>query len=441
MQETSSSILQEESRPVEKLSHRRSLANTVSTASSSSWSDYSVESVPSPTHSASADTLVQMIAKEMMAGLAKNEHGMNQSYENFRLTGDDTHELVNDLHSLARLMMKNTDIATVEKPDQMLRKLLRESFKQEEESENQECGSNFLDSPTRTSNSSASGATLSSSEFSGLSMNQKPSKVPSNSESPMDIWHPQFWDKNTPNDNEEGESRAFTDSSRETFTRTDSSAGHSEGKSISEFVKTLEAVTSDSDSDSSSTVSDISGLTGVFTDFGVDRDTRSRSRHKKSTPIATIAAKAPALIKGKKAKTKGRKIEYCVTFKDVIVREYSVEMAYNPGCLAGPAIGLGWQYNILDPVSVDDWEFHRRISRKGSQLLIARHEREDILRRWGFTDSQVAGLVRELNKLRNQRRQTVNNLGACKMEEAVEAARGKMKRLFFMKGKDVQTEY
>jgi len=164
-------------------------------------------------------------------------------------------------------------------------------------------------------------------------------------------------------------------------------------------------------------------LTGVFEDFPL-RESGSTGGYHHSIANTTTST---ALKKNKRA------LMNSVSFKEVQVRQYERIMTDNPSCTGGPAIGVGWRFVSEKPVSVDEWELCRRKgSRSPSELVLNRARREKLIRGLGYADREIAANVRELNRLRSQRRQTVNNLSAQKVEEAVETAKRQVKRLLFL---------
>lgn len=183
--------------------------------------------------------------------------------------------------------------------------------------------------------------------------------------------------------------------------------------------------------DDDSVLSDISGLTGVFTDF--------RRPGKKAAPLnppftPKPPVSAPTTITAK-TKTKAKKNNVKVSFISVEVREYIPVPSSHPNTTYGCGVGIGWAYNIKDPFPIDAWESKRK-PRKPYQLVIDRSRRELILKKWGYSEKEIAACVREINKVKRQRRQTVNNLkdfGVAKMEEAVETATKRLKNLFSVK--------
>jgi hypothetical protein len=122
-----------------------------------------------------------------------------------------------------------------------------------------------------------------------------------------------------------------------------------------------------------------------------------------------------------------------VTFSTVRVRQYERILCDNPAASSGLAIGIGWKYSEeANAVPVEEWQLTRRKGRTQSDLLLSRRQRDELVRMLGYADHEVAAMRRELNKSRANRRQTVNNLGAQRVEEAVESVKSKVKSVLFL---------
>jgi len=118
-----------------------------------------------------------------------------------------------------------------------------------------------------------------------------------------------------------------------------------------------------------------------------------------------------------------------VRFSTVSVRYFKRILDLNPSVTSGPAIGIGWSFRTGMPMSVDQWEFDRAALRGPAELVIPRHEREDMLLQLGYTQQEIAQAVRTIRKCKNMRRTTVENLNAQMMEEKMENAANMMKSL------------
>jgi hypothetical protein len=119
-----------------------------------------------------------------------------------------------------------------------------------------------------------------------------------------------------------------------------------------------------------------------------------------------------------------------VSFDSVQVRHYERILSDNPASRMGPSIGIGWKYKEHSAIKVSQFERIRKKERcrRASELVLSRKERETMIHQLGYSERDMAAVVREINKCRYRRQQTINNLNAPiqKMEEAVETARRKM---------------
>ena len=114
----------------------------------------------------------------------------------------------------------------------------------------------------------------------------------------------------------------------------------------------------------------------------------------------------------------GRKIG----FSHVEVRYYEQILADNPAVTTGPPIGIGWKYRIMKKdMSVDAWEHRQSPHRRYlTALVVTRHDRTNILYDIGYNQKQIAVAVREVLRVKNNRKQTYNNIRFQSMEEMVE---------------------
>jgi hypothetical protein len=92
---------------------------------------------------------------------------------------------------------------------------------------------------------------------------------------------------------------------------------------------------------------------------------------------------------------------------------------------------ISWEYNSVGEIGLEDYENTRPPRRSHFEMVLPRKVRQDMLRRdWDVKQTEIAESVRRNVKVKNQRKATVNNLNkATKMEEVMESAARKMKRL------------
>ena len=117
-----------------------------------------------------------------------------------------------------------------------------------------------------------------------------------------------------------------------------------------------------------------------------------------------------------------------VTFGMVHVRKYEVILGDHPECRSGPSIGIGWRYQEASSHSLKYWEERKggRRPKTSDQLLMSRHQRESLLRDWCYLQRDVAAMIRVTNKVKNQRRQTIQNLKLEPLEERLESLGAKV---------------
>jgi hypothetical protein len=95
---------------------------------------------------------------------------------------------------------------------------------------------------------------------------------------------------------------------------------------------------------------------------------------------------------------------------------------------------ISWEYNVVGEIGLEDYENSRPARRSHFEMVLPRKVRQDMLRReWDVQQRDIAESVRRNVKIKNQRKATVNNLNkATKMEEAMESASRKLKRLVLL---------
>jgi hypothetical protein len=127
-----------------------------------------------------------------------------------------------------------------------------------------------------------------------------------------------------------------------------------------------------------------------------------------------------------------------VSFCEVHVRNYDRVLTVNPSVTSGPAVGLGWNYDVDEDqhFSIQNFEDSRELVRRGSmkELALPRSYREELVRSLGYTQREIASSTRQIIRLKNQRKQTIQNLHASSMEEFIENATRKVKRVFSFPG-------
>lgn len=88
-------------------------------------------------------------------------------------------------------------------------------------------------------------------------------------------------------------------------------------------------------------------------------------------------------------------------------------------------------------IDLDSYEEARPYRKASSRLILSREEREALLLNWGASFHDIVESVRGNIKVKNQRRQTVTNLGKVeRIEEAFESATRRLKRALLLRRGD-----
>lgn len=165
-----------------------------------------------------------------------------------------------------------------------------------------------------------------------------------------------------------------------------------------------------------------------------ERAQRKYSESKAAPDIVEYSSQ-PSSFKNKYS-IEGGTHKRSVQFTCVTVRNYNRILGDNPSCSKGPSISIGWQYNsYVAKMSIDKFEAIRYPYRASStkSMMLSRYEREEILKDLGYARSDIADAVRKNQKVKSQRRTTVNNLCYSRAEEAVEKVTRKMKAIVTLK--------
>lgn len=128
------------------------------------------------------------------------------------------------------------------------------------------------------------------------------------------------------------------------------------------------------------------------------------------------------------------KNEKHVRFEYVYVRDYERVVGDNPSCTIGPPVGIGWNYGETRRILIDSFEATKTYHRSVSRLVLSREAREALLINWGASFHDIVESVRGNLKIKNQRRQTITNLGKVeRIEEAFESATRKLKSALLLR--------
>ncbi|CAB9499836.1 expressed unknown protein [Seminavis robusta] len=110
-----------------------------------------------------------------------------------------------------------------------------------------------------------------------------------------------------------------------------------------------------------------------------------------------------------------------IQFSVVEIREFERVVGDNPSCSSGVPVSIGWNHGKTFKMDLEDFEKARPPRRSQMDLVLTRGERHRLLVEWGASGQDVIEAIRMIIRVKNQRRQTVNNLGSYdKVEEVFE---------------------
>ncbi|GKY91498.1 hypothetical protein MPSEU_000122000 [Mayamaea pseudoterrestris] len=441
-------------KPRRRISAATNSTSTMSIGSSTKGNCGDLDmTMPTSKHS---NSLIRMVAKDVVSLLAEANGRANDELSISRLNLD--------LERIADLVLAQVE-QQHKGSDHELRELLRDGIIGDEDDDDcmfdrdcdDDCALAIEDAASGQSRKSAMSTTVS--DISSTSYVIKDA---------VDIYHPDFWGAATAAGDEETLAAAADDvgtrdtSSSRSTNRTIPSSDlgkdtsiHSRASLHELIQKVNEAVSDDSEtdlSDSCSVLSDITGLTGCFGDLPSNRHTKDPELIQKPFTISSRGGSAApsvedsmvgSLINSSKtsssrhSKRQGKTASTRrVSFGSVSVRMYQRIMCDNPASTNGPSVGIGWEFVKKRPLDLRDFE-ERRLRRFKSELILTRGEREQMCKALGYTEREVATTVRELNKSRFQRRQTVNNLSTHKIEEGLEIAKRQVLKALSLKKKQL----
>jgi hypothetical protein len=119
-----------------------------------------------------------------------------------------------------------------------------------------------------------------------------------------------------------------------------------------------------------------------------------------------------------------------VVFHEVLIRNYSQTIGDNPSVSYGPPISLDWEYEEVEPITLEEYEKSRGPRRNTRQMMLNYYNRKNLLTwRCGATEDEMKAAEKEGNKIKGQRSITKAFLPAQKFEEVFQSILRKTKRM------------
>lgn len=120
-----------------------------------------------------------------------------------------------------------------------------------------------------------------------------------------------------------------------------------------------------------------------------------------------------------------------VSFTEISVREYDVELSDHPSCSYGPPIQLGWDYQETHKTSVEDYEVTRSPHRREvHELVLSYNTRRRRLKQSGYRKSDLKRAQQEVERIKRERLITEFFLPAMAIDETLEKVAEKVKGWF-----------
>jgi hypothetical protein len=118
-----------------------------------------------------------------------------------------------------------------------------------------------------------------------------------------------------------------------------------------------------------------------------------------------------------------------VSFSSIRMRNYPFVLGDNPSVSYGPPTTLDWEFQETSEIQLDDYEQHRPRRRKPREMLMSHYQRKAILTRSGHSEQELKDAKRQAENAKRQRSATRSLMPLMKVEDAVQSAARKAKRV------------
>ncbi|KAI2498830.1 hypothetical protein MHU86_15683 [Fragilaria crotonensis] len=163
-----------------------------------------------------------------------------------------------------------------------------------------------------------------------------------------------------------------------------------------------------------------------------------------SLPNAPLSASSSSssLIATKsalKTSASSRSLNRNVSFTNLSIREYNVELGDNPSCSCGVPISLGWDYEEQEALPLDQVEdpdataiggSSSRRRRKTHELILSYNDRRRLLKSAGYSKEELQECLQTVQKVKHERGMTELFLAVAPLEDAMETVIHGVQNLF-----------
>jgi len=105
-----------------------------------------------------------------------------------------------------------------------------------------------------------------------------------------------------------------------------------------------------------------------------------------------------------------------ISWGGLVIRSHDIVLGDNPATTSGPPLTIGWNVATTNTLSIDDYEKHRPLRRRMSDLIIPRVERERRLMEAGYSRGELRQMQEKLEEIKRSRKK---NATAGPLEKAV----------------------
>lgn len=97
-----------------------------------------------------------------------------------------------------------------------------------------------------------------------------------------------------------------------------------------------------------------------------------------------------------------------VTFGDLTISEFPLELGDNPACSSGAPLTIGWEAQNTAVRNIDLYEYMRGERRHGrKQLTISVSDRAQLLLQSGYDINEIAAATMEVDEIKKQRAESM----------------------------------
>jgi hypothetical protein len=96
-----------------------------------------------------------------------------------------------------------------------------------------------------------------------------------------------------------------------------------------------------------------------------------------------------------------------VTFGDLTVAEYPIELGDNPSCSRGAPLTIGWEPQLISTRNLELYEYTRVNRRSGKKLMLPVFKRSALLLKAGYSIEEICAATEQVTVVHKQRAETL----------------------------------